>query len=73
MKKWKKGISALLSIALLCTMLPFSALTAFAAKENIIFSNDFENMNVGDLIVQDRTDVNGWYTVTMKTEIATFS
>ena len=70
MKKWKKGISALLSIALLCTLLPFGALSALAAEENVIFSYDFENGKVGEGIAQDRTDVNGLYTLTIKPAVA---
>ncbi|MBQ4160277.1 MAG: hypothetical protein IJD83_05045, partial [Clostridia bacterium] len=73
MKKWKKGISALLSIALLCTLLPVGVLAAEKSDGNVIFLSDFESMNVGDLIAQDRNDVNGWYTVTMNTEVATFT
>ncbi len=72
MKKAMQLVSALLSVVLLCTMLPMGALTALAAeaKENVIFSFDFENLNAGDMLAQDRADVNGWYNVTMKPEIA---
>lgn len=72
MKKIMRMLSALLSFVLLCTMLPAGALTALAAeaKGNVIFSYDFENLSAGELLAQNRDDVNGWYTVTMKPESA---
>jgi len=72
MKIRMRLVSAFVCLTLLCALFPFSMLSVMAAeaKENVIFTFDFENCNVGEGIAQDRTDVNGWYTLTIKPAVA---
>ncbi len=65
MRSMMKSVCLILCLTLLCSVLPMGVFVA-AAKENVIFSFDFEDCAVGEGITQDRANVNGWYTLTIK-------